>query len=128
MRISDWSSDVCSSDLRVARPRAGGDVGDDRIGLCKREQNRVAEERLAAAEKLRHAAVAARETVGPGGADAREFGFQRGAMRFARRRANFELEQVEQQDEPGTESVCTPAAGHRAPTQQHKSEKGTEAK
>src|SRR3546814_7552320 len=46
---------------RVARPRAGEDVGDDRIGLCKREQNRVAEERLAAAEKLRHAAVAARE-------------------------------------------------------------------
>src|SRR3546814_13180483 len=31
MRISDWSSDVCSSDLRVQRHEvlgAGGDVGD----------------------------------------------------------------------------------------------------
>src|SRR3546814_12268175 len=110
MRISDWSSDVCSSDLRVARPRAGGDVGDDRIGLCKREQNRVAEERLAAAEKLRHAAVAAREPFGPGGVDAREFGFQCGAMLFARRIEKFEFEQVAKPVDPGPESVGRIAA------------------
>src|SRR3546814_14066319 len=28
MRISDWSSDVCSSDLEVARPPVGGIAGD----------------------------------------------------------------------------------------------------
>src|SRR3546814_3138985 len=30
MRISDWSSDVCSSDLRAARRRGGADRGADR--------------------------------------------------------------------------------------------------
>src|SRR3546814_14499290 len=95
---------------RVARPRAGEDVGDDRIGLCKREQNRVAEERLAAAEKLRHAAVAAREPFGPGGVDARAFGFQRGAMLFARRIEQLEFEQVTKPGGPGPERATEKAS------------------
>src|SRR3546814_10506214 len=36
MRISDWSSDVCSSDLHAARPRGGGidavEIGERRLG------------------------------------------------------------------------------------------------
>src|SRR3546814_3802658 len=33
MRISDWSSDVCSSDLRVSRGRRGGEIRPDRAGV-----------------------------------------------------------------------------------------------
>src|SRR3546814_1175057 len=33
MRISDWSSDVCSSDLRGAR--TGVDLADPRIGIAR---------------------------------------------------------------------------------------------
>src|SRR3546814_17997752 len=35
MRISDWSSDVCSSDLRMA---AGAAAGDDVAGMAARRQ------------------------------------------------------------------------------------------
>src|SRR3546814_10218823 len=33
MRISDWSSDVCSSDLRAARRHVMGDIGDGDDGM-----------------------------------------------------------------------------------------------
>src|SRR3546814_15525915 len=41
MRISDWSSDVCSSDLNVARFRLWpfGDVVDDAAGLQRAVQD-----------------------------------------------------------------------------------------
>src|SRR3546814_6003488 len=51
MRISDWSSDVCSSDLRGRQPREGGelvhhpadiaDLAHDRIG-AHRKRLRIA--------------------------------------------------------------------------------------
>src|SRR3546814_9524201 len=42
MRISDWSSDVCSSDLAVARHlRALGEVRDDLVRLSLRRQGTV---------------------------------------------------------------------------------------
>src|SRR3546814_3219752 len=43
MRISDWSSDVCSSDLRLkSRRRKGGIVGVN-IGANKDSANRIAD-------------------------------------------------------------------------------------
>src|SRR3546814_9798513 len=39
MRISDWSSDVCSSDLRLADPIAGGDRGDCPADVVERLEN-----------------------------------------------------------------------------------------
>src|SRR3546814_6642562 len=40
MRISDWSSDVCSSDLLAGRPRRHGDRGhlDQRLDRHRRQQ------------------------------------------------------------------------------------------
>src|SRR3546814_2019641 len=35
MRISDWSSDVCSSDLVVGDDRIGRDDGDRGLGRCQ---------------------------------------------------------------------------------------------
>src|SRR3546814_18460953 len=35
MRISDWSSDVCSSDLKVARDRGDRRTGVHRLDRCK---------------------------------------------------------------------------------------------
>src|SRR3546814_2816737 len=40
MRISDWSSDVCSSDLRVVDPRDGAAV-DKRIGTDRAEAQAI---------------------------------------------------------------------------------------
>src|SRR3546814_9197995 len=37
MRISDWSSDVCSSDLTVLRLQYVAIAGDDERGLCVRD-------------------------------------------------------------------------------------------
>src|SRR3546814_10426814 len=46
MRISDWSSDVCSSDLEhVVRPHDEADDADRDHGVCHAE---IAEDRLAA--------------------------------------------------------------------------------
>src|SRR3546814_4471977 len=39
MRISDWSSDVCSSDLALEGPQAAGAVGDD-VAVRRREGDR----------------------------------------------------------------------------------------
>src|SRR3546814_749573 len=45
MRISDWSSDVCSSDLPRYRQRAGcrGNGGDDRVSRSSRDQSQAIE-------------------------------------------------------------------------------------
>src|SRR3546814_11013526 len=47
MRISDWSSDVCSSDLKRLRPRIATDPGDDRHQRGERNHmlDRAAEDR-----------------------------------------------------------------------------------
>src|SRR3546814_5655480 len=37
MRISDWSSDVCSSDLTPLDARTARDFGAEGIGLCRTE-------------------------------------------------------------------------------------------
>src|SRR3546814_19581800 len=36
MRISDWSSDVCSSDLQPAQPANAADFRDDRLAILDR--------------------------------------------------------------------------------------------
>src|SRR3546814_20088700 len=48
MRISDWSSDVCSSDLRAARCDGGGRSGDAGR-LCRRRRTRPRRPRRALA-------------------------------------------------------------------------------
>src|SRR3546814_10987222 len=42
MRISDWSSDVCSSDLRDRVDAAGVERGDDRFGTDIAEEGDLA--------------------------------------------------------------------------------------
>src|SRR3546814_6974317 len=70
MRISDWSSDVCSSDLRIPAERAGAQdagaqlpelcnrAGDDDGGLRQSEWRRfrVARQRCAASRRRAHRA------------------------------------------------------------------------
>src|SRR3546814_20889700 len=65
MRISDWSSDVCSSDLTPLDARTARDFGAEGIGLCRTEHmffdaNRITAVRqmiLAADEAGRRAAL-----------------------------------------------------------------------
>src|SRR3546814_6304518 len=63
MRISDWSSDVCSSDLDSAAALAAplrarvGRVDPDRIGVCRTR----AESRLVGANRHRGATVRSEE-------------------------------------------------------------------
>jgi hypothetical protein len=87
----------------VAGLRPREQVGYDRIGLGKGQQDRVADDRLAAAQKLRDAAVAAREAAVPYRVDPRQFGLDRGAMLVARRIEEFEFEQVAQPVDLGPE-------------------------
>src|SRR3546814_11740626 len=48
MRISDWSSDVCSSDLRLSGVEAGAHAQAEEVGflLCRREGERRIAARL----------------------------------------------------------------------------------
>src|SRR3546814_12042047 len=58
MRISDWSSDVCSSDLRHHRLLAGPEVlpavDDDieKLGIAERVQRILESRRIGAAERI----------------------------------------------------------------------------
>src|SRR3546814_17957546 len=64
MRISDWSSDVCSSDLRITKERARRRHVDDRAavalvhqrnGVLAAEENALAHDRVDPAELLKAA-------------------------------------------------------------------------
>src|SRR3546814_2722305 len=60
MRISDWSSDVCSSDLRRAhQPRTR--IDGEFIGARERPSGRAADDHLSIAALRAHIDVAARQ-------------------------------------------------------------------
>src|SRR3546814_18110984 len=75
MRISDWSSDVCSSDLRLPAALANAlanlcvtlrqDVGNDKIGATVREPER-ASTRYSAAAARDDSNLAGQNDPGPG--------------------------------------------------------------
>src|SRR3546814_2630908 len=46
MRISDWSSDVCSSDLALRAPQ----IGDERLGRLHRERQHAARQEVLASD------------------------------------------------------------------------------
>src|SRR3546814_18010005 len=53
MRISDWSSDVCSSDLRAHRRIDVGVAPGDAVARRAREEREAAHERAADAENVK---------------------------------------------------------------------------
>src|SRR3546814_2572684 len=89
MRISDWSSDVCSSDLCAAlfdgagdRPKAAGEFASDHLRRVERERRTDAvaavlvdqQEAAAAAGELRHRAQAGLEQRLAGRSEERRVG------------------------------------------------------
>src|SRR3546814_11590993 len=74
MRISDWSSDVCSSDLKVIVPRLGGilEQRHDRIAQDLDEAARLKADADAAVETYERELAAARSKANGIGEAARE--------------------------------------------------------
>src|SRR3546814_11742701 len=88
MRISDWSSDVCSSDLQPAQPANAADFRDDRLAILDRvaDEGKSMDRDAAAFQRFaRQQAVVDRAEAGAGAADPRnlpaceKIGIQKGA-------------------------------------------------
>src|SRR3546814_15935002 len=58
MRISDWSSDVCSSDLHLAGEIAGNRKADTHVAARRREDHSVVADQIATQVDQRAAGVA----------------------------------------------------------------------
>src|SRR3546814_11399146 len=74
MRISDWSSDVCSSDLQPAQPANAADFRDDRLAILDRvaDEGKSMDRDAAAFQRFdRQQAVVDRAEAGAGADDHR---------------------------------------------------------